>query len=119
MKILFASADRDLLSTYEKILKIRGWDVYTAFDGAQVMNTDHTGASVAVIDEKLPRVPCGKLIKLFCDKGIPVIVLTYKNGCGEKSAKSLPFPFTPNDLTEIIDGLCQSGKNGQDGETDE
>ena len=113
MKILFAAPDRDLLECYKTILENDMGETVTAFDGAQVLSLLQTEKfDLAALDCDLPRVEFDCLIKKFKEKNVPVIALT--NGITARQAPDayLPYPFTPEQLEDVIRGVTEKTGKG-------
>ena len=97
MKILFASPDRDLVSSYGIVIGQRGWESTSAFDGAQVLSVcAEEEFDVAVIDEKLPNSDVFAISRFLKTKYTPVVTLTYSQAGGRDDV--IAFPFFPDEF---------------------
>ena len=115
MKIVFASPERDLLLSYGRLLKDKGHNVITAFDGTQVVGSLGENPDILIIDEKMPRIPSGRLVETANKNGVPAIIMTYRadasDGDGTGMIARLPFPFTPKTLLALCAGMVNKSKN--------
>ena len=121
MNILLISPERDILTSYKRLLEIRGADVTTAFDGIQAVSriTD-TSPDFAFLDVKIPRVEEARILKLLSEKEIPSAVFLYRRPeAKDFRAKTLPetflaYPFHPEELYEKMEKVLQLKREGQD-----
>ncbi len=109
MTILFAAADRDLLSGFGRLLGARGHRVVTAFDGAQALSRlAEERPDLAVLDESLPRVPQSRLLGELNAAAVPVILLlSERPRMARFGSPALPdsflcYPFSPAELEDRI-----------------
>lgn len=121
MRVLFADPDRDLLSAYQKLMETEGYTADTVFDGTQVLKMLDTAAyDLAVLNERLPRVAHGQLVRRLRDKEVPVIVLLYETVDARRlyqrdlASAYLSFPFSPADFFALAKNVL---KKRQEGET--
>lgn len=117
MKILIAEQDRDLLSCLEKLMTADGNDVRTCFDGARaVALIGDEKFDMAIIDEDLPRANRFDIEKMMCEKVTPYIMLLWRRATPKLLSKKAPlcsyleFPFEPNDLISLANGVCKKEK---------
>ena len=119
MNILLAASDRDLLSVYERLLRMDGHTVCAAFDGTQVMKALGKGPyQAAVLEESLPRVEHARLVSLLQEEGVPVVALLH----GRLNARHLLrpvlpnaylcFPFLPSDLRTAVQDAADKLASG-------
>ena len=120
MEILLAASDRDLLQCYQKLLTMENHLVITAFDGAQMVSLLRTHPfDIAVLQDNLPRMEHEHLLRMMKQDGIPVIVLTEKHATVRAMLKTelpnayLPFPFLPEDLTELIQAVTEKAHSNE------
>ncbi len=120
MRILLADSDRDLLQSYATLLAMDGHEVTQAFDGAQVVSLlAHGPYDTALLEETLPRVEHGRLMRLMAREALPVIVILN----GRVTAKHLlrpdlpcgylSLPFLPGDLTGLIESVREKRASGE------
>ena len=102
MKILFASPDRDLVSSYKLILDEHGHDTLAAYDGTQAISACENAADIAVIDERLPRTDMATLYKILSSHETPTLTLTYSQSGGQNT---LPYPFFPDEFMAACEKL--------------
>lgn len=108
--ILFADPNRDLLKCYDVLLQNRGFAVTTVFDGTQVVEKLTDGQfDLAVLDDALPRIDASRLIPMFHERKIPVLLLVSNKTAPEADAV-LPFPFWPNELYAAVDRLIPANE---------
>ena len=108
MKLLFANAERDLLSCYSVLLKTKDREVLTAFDGPQLYSQLAGCVDLVISDAALPRLDAPELIRCLKNDNIPIILLL--NDKKQKSVflEQLPeqsflfYPFSPEKLEEKI-----------------
>ena len=120
MRILLADSDRDLLQCYQKLLTMENHSVLTAFDGAQAVSMLRTHPfDLAVLQETLPRLEYEQILPTLKQNGIPVIVLTERRATVKALLKKelpnayLPFPFLPEDLTELIRAVAKKAHSDE------
>ena len=120
MRILLANSDRDLLQCYQKLLTMENHSVLTAFDGAQAVSMLRTHPfDLAVLQETLPRLEYEQILPTLKQNGIPVIVLTERRATVKALLKKelpnayLPFPFLPEDLTELIRAVAKKAHSDE------
>ena len=103
MKILFCSAERDLLMTYSRLLKAEGYDVATAFDGPQLTALLTLEDTFVILDPKLPRLDPKRMLQYMQD-GRPLMLLMGERRIPAAYSELLPaeaflfYPFSPDDL---------------------
>ena len=114
MKILFADADRDLLMCYRKILEMAGNEVFTVFDGAQVIDQiTRQQFDLIILSDGIPRVRSRDIIRHLNEENIPVIVLLENKInsrilSDEVSANAyLTLPFLPKELLELVEAVMK------------
>lgn len=108
--ILFADPNRDLLKCYDVLLQNRGFAVTTVFDGTQVVEKLTDGQfDLAVLDDALPRIGVSRLIPMFHERKIPVLLLVSNRADLEADA-ALPFPFRPNELYAAVGRLIPANE---------
>lgn len=114
MKILLATADRDLLYGYKKLLEYDGHEVSAAFDGIQTLKAvSENRPDIAVIERNIPRTDTGRLIEYLAESRVPSIILE-KDGITAKTLLQKPlansylaFPFFPEELRKTIDEVAE------------
>ncbi|MBO4873640.1 MAG: response regulator transcription factor [Lachnospiraceae bacterium] len=108
MKLLFASAERDLLLCYSRLLQTEGREVLTAFDGPQLLSQLSGSPDLIIADAALPRLDTAGLIRFLKNEGIRLILLLndkkQKNAFRENLPEEafLSYPFSPEELEEKI-----------------
>ncbi|MBR5767759.1 MAG: hypothetical protein IKX86_03695 [Clostridia bacterium] len=119
MNILIAFSDRDMTACYEALFALRGDSAVSVRDATQIPARAKRGETdVAVIDETLPHADTAKAIEHLRGKGIRTVVAKMKapdlaelTGAGAADAY-IEYPFRPEDLFSVTDGLAALGKNG-------
>ncbi len=106
MQILLAASDRDLLSSYQKILSALPSETVTAFDGAQVLTLlKEVRFDAVVLDGELPRNNMSFTLERLEKLGTPAIILSNDRNNPPKAigrAKVLNHPFSPEELVNLI-----------------
>lgn len=109
MRVLLAAPDRDLLTSYQKLMENNGDEVTAAFDGFQFMAClQEKKYDLVLLDRSLPRVDHDRLMRLVNDLGIPAIVFQgMRMNAGlllkEQLADSyLIYPFEPEEFFERL-----------------
>ncbi|MBR0190308.1 MAG: response regulator transcription factor [Clostridia bacterium] len=115
MKVLIVEKERDFLYSLERLLKKRGYEISTAFDGVQgteEMLSDNFDA--IVFGEQIPRISAEEIIAKAKENGkTSAFVLMRKNknelaetrndnGCFDVVVN---LPFTPADLYGHIEDV--------------
>ena len=117
MKILFAAADRDLLVAVGHLLQSEGYEVESAFDGAQVLEKIEEAPDLLIFDRDIPRVGSEAILQEAAKKGVPVILLTAgRKKSADYLAPILPaaylyYPFGISDLLAVIREVTEPGEN--------
>ena len=116
--ILFADPNRDLLKCYEVLLRSRGFDVATVFDGTQVIEKLAANRfDLALLSDTLPRIGADKLVMLLHEKQIPVLLLANNASQAHGADAALPFPFVPNELYSAVSRLIPPETEQEAGES--
>ena len=108
MKLLFASAERDLLLCYSRILGTEDREIFTAFDGPQLYSQLAGGIDLVITDASLPRLDTAGLIRYLEEEGSRLILLIDDKRTQEACAGKLPaeaflrYPFSPEELEAKI-----------------
>ncbi|MBQ9415760.1 MAG: response regulator [Clostridia bacterium] len=112
MRILFATADRDLNASYRDILEQDLGQTVTAFDGTQVLDLLFRETfDLVILDRNLPRIENAELIEQVRRKGIPLFVLTDEPASVRMLTQEplpsvfLAHPFTPQQLETLVSDL--------------
>ena len=119
MRLLLADSDRDMLSAYGRLMEMSGHTAATAFDGVQVLQLlDDAPFDLAVVNERLPRIPHERILGDLRRHGVPVIALLdgplHSNRlCGAELANAyLTFPFFPSELSELARDVWRKARDG-------
>lgn len=118
MKILLADSDRDLLNSYQRLLRLNGHEVGEAFDGTRVYSLLREEKwDILLLEDGLPRVGRSDLTALARENDVPVIVLI-REGLSVRRLLAedlpeayLPLPFLPEDLTGLIENVLDKKKS--------
>lgn len=103
MRILFADPDRALVRAYERLLKLDGHEILTAFDGIGALELVKTERiDLAILRERLPRYETEYIRKELAMRKTPVLLLTEEERQGE-GEEILLFPFEPEELEKRIE----------------
>lgn len=120
MKILLATADRDLLNGYKNLLEFDGHKVSTAFDGVQTLKAlSESRPDIAIIENNIPRVDTGRILEYSAESRVPSVVLK-KDGVTVKTLLQKPlacsylaFPFFPEELIKTITDVTNNAASGE------
>jgi len=109
MRILLAAPDRDLLECYQEILKEEFGEVVSAFEGTQVLSLLKTeNFDAVVLDQEIPRVDTGRLLREMNDRDIPVILLrdsavtAHELESEDLASTYLSYPFYPDEIIRAV-----------------
>ena len=123
MRALFADSNRDMLFAYRRLMEIAGIQTETAFDGVQTLDFLETRPfDLAIVNERLPRIPHERMIRLLREKGVPVIVLldapvSVKRLCREELPNAyLSFPFFSSELFALAENVLKKAHTVEDAE---
>ena len=112
--MLFASAERDLLACYARLLSSADVEVDTAFDGTQaVTKLAAGGCCLLILDQELPRIGFQRMIEYCNERQVPVIgLLSGRLSASQLLAPALAaaylmHPFSPQELREAIDKVLR------------
>ena len=119
MKILLADSDRDLLNSYERLLRLNGHEVGEAFDGTRVFSLlKEEKWDILLMEDRLPRVGRKELAAQARENGVPIIVLIREGiSVQQLLAEDLPeaylsLPFLPEDLNGLIENVLEKKNSG-------
>ena len=120
MRVLLADPDRDMLFAYRRLMELAGHMAETAFDGVQVLDILETASfDLAVVSERLPRIPHERVIRRLIEKGVPVVVLldapvNVKRLCRKELANAyLSHPFFPAELFALAADVLEKANAGK------
>ena len=121
MRVLIADPDRDMLFAYGRLMELAGHAAETAFDGVQVLDILETASfDLAVVSERLPRIPHERVIRRLISKGVPAVVLlegpvSVKRLCRKELASAyLSHPFSPSELFALAADVLKKANAGTD-----
>lgn len=115
MKILLAVSDRDFLKTYEKLLKMDGHEVSTAFDGAQAIMLVSGGYDMILLEDTLPCVNREQMLRHFLQTPV-ITLLSQQLRVSHLLRPQLPhaflsLPFTHEELLGSMDMVLRCLKD--------
>ena len=118
MRILFATADRDLNASYRDILEQDLGQTVTAFDGTQVLDLLlRESFDLVILDRNLPRIENAELIEQVRRKGIPLFVLTDEPASVRMLTQEplpsvfLAHPFTPQQMETLVSDVSRCAES--------
>ena len=110
MNVLLAESDRDFLVLFKKLFEYSGHKTNTVFDGTQVLKKImEEKYDVVVLEQNIPRVRTGEILRVLNEEKIPVIVLLENNLNSEMLSDNMlannymSFPFYPAELMEAVE----------------
>jgi len=112
MKVLLADPDRDVLSSYGRLLEICGHEVTQCFEGTQCMEKiSSVPFDSAIIGSSIPRVPCDSIIDALSELKIPTVCLISRKISSRLllgrvlACSYLSYPFLPEELLIKLDAV--------------
>ena len=109
LKVLIIAPDRDLLNSLRELFTVCGREADVAHDGVMAIEKTRAGKfGAALVDESVPLVRAGDLIKELEASGVPAILMTKDPGAG--GGKVLRYPFTTAELFAAVDAAAGKGE---------
>ena len=114
MRLVLASANRDLLIAYGHWLESQEMAAETVFDAIQLQTVTAQGKpGLCILDEGLPMMAETDILRMLRDEQWQTLMLR-KKAESTAATPALLYPFTPAALRSAVEGLLHCETERQD-----